>query len=259
MLLDLHPEYANGYKSPVQIARVVTEKWVEENAYCPHCGAEHLTKEANNSPVLDFQCPVCHQGFELKSKSSKLGRKIVDGAYSTMISRIVSSTNPDFFFMNYRKDENKVSDFLIIPKHFVTESIIEKRLPLSENARRAGWTGCNILVDRIPLDGLIYIVKDSSILEKDAVISKLKRTEFLADIDVPKRGWLVDIMKCIDMLETDDFKLSELYDFEKELQKLHPNNNHIQAKIRQQLQLLRDKGYIEFSGRGFYHKKEIEL
>lgn len=181
MELSLNLSYADGYKSRSQIARVITETWVSQNAYCPHCGCGTLVKYVNNSPVLDFHCPICKQGFELKSKSGKYGRKIVDGEYSTMISRITSSTNPDFFFLNYQLDTNRVTDFLLIPKQFITESIIEKRQPLSASARRAGWTGCNILVERIPTDGRIFIVKDSVVCQKDDVLSKLREreTEFL--------------------------------------------------------------------------------
>ena len=32
----------------------------------------------------------------------------------------------------------------------------------------------------------------------------------------------------------------------------HPNNNNIQAKIRQQLQILRDKNFLKFTTRGKY-------
>ena len=37
-----------------------------------------------------------------------------------------------------------------------------------------------------------------------------------------------------------------------ELQIKHPQNNFIKNKIRQQLQLLRDKNYLSFSGSGRY-------
>jgi len=39
------------------------------------------------------------------------------------------------------------------------------------------------------------------------------------------------------------------------LAKLHPKNKHIPDKIRQQLQVLRDHGIIEFLGRGEYRIK----
>ncbi|MBQ3398592.1 MAG: hypothetical protein IJG51_06870 [Synergistaceae bacterium] len=34
----------------------------------------------------------------------------------------------------------------------------------------------------------------------------------------------------------------------------YPNNYHIEAKIREQLQFMRDKGFIEFLGDGRYRK-----
>ena len=37
MNLSFNLKLAEGYKSNSQIARVLTEGWVEENAYCPNC------------------------------------------------------------------------------------------------------------------------------------------------------------------------------------------------------------------------------
>ena len=91
---------AQNYKSKSQIARILTENWVSRNAYCPNCGNE-LTDFENNRPVADFYCKKCKEEFELKSKkANKIGKKIVDGAYSTMIERITSDTNPNFFLFN---------------------------------------------------------------------------------------------------------------------------------------------------------------
>ena len=59
-------------------------------------------------------------------------------------------------------------------------------------------------------------------------------------------------MKCIDQLGKPEFSLHELYRFEDDLQLIHPSNQHIKEKIRQKLQLLRDKGFLEFRGRGVY-------
>ena len=58
----------------------------------------------------------------------------------------------------------------------------------------------------------------------------------------------------IDKIKNDTFSLKEIYIFETYLKTKYPNNNHIKDKIRQQLQILRDKGIIEFSGRGSYKK-----
>ena len=54
------------------------------------------------------------------------------------------------------------------------------------------------------------------------------------------------------LIQNNKFVLDDVYAFENELSKLHPENQHIKDKIRQQLQVLRDKDYLEFSGRGIY-------
>ena len=66
------------------------------------------------------------------------------------------------------------------------------------------------------------------------------------------KGWILDIMRCIDTLGKKEFNLDEIYAFEKELSVAHPNNKHIKDKMRQQLQFLRDKGYLGFIGKGSY-------
>ena len=70
--------------------------------------------------------------------------------------------------------------------------------------------------------------------------------------NLDSRGWLLDIMKCIEKMDKKDFSLSEIYQFENYLGLKHPNNNNIQAKIRQQLQVLRDKEFLKFTTRGKY-------
>ena len=42
--------------------------------------------------------------------------------------------------------------------------------------------------------------------------------------------------------------------FEKVLEMKYPSNHNIRPKIRQQLQVLRDRGIIEFLGNGNYRK-----
>jgi type II restriction enzyme len=48
-------------------------------------------------------------------------------------------------------------------------------------------------------------------------------------------------MKCIETLNKKEFCLQELYNFEEILKLKYPNNNFIKDKIRQQLQILRNK------------------
>lgn len=174
-----------------------------------------------------------------------------------MINRIEAENNPNFFFLTYDKTNWCVNNFLIIPKHYFVSDIIEKRKPLSDNAKRAGWTGCNILLNKIPSTGRIFLIKNSEVIKKDKVIEKWKETEFLKDLNNKSKGWLIDVLNCVDLIPYENFKLEDIYKFESDLKLKYPNNNFIKDKIRQQLQLLRDKGLIEFVSRGIYKKKKL--
>ena len=118
---------AERYISSSQIARVLTESWVKKNSYCPSCGNEYLNSFENNAPVADFICTACKSEYELKSKKNAFTLKIVDGAYGTMIQRINADNNPHFFFLNYSLKTFEVQNFLVVPKHYFVDDIIEKR------------------------------------------------------------------------------------------------------------------------------------
>ena len=126
MNLNLRAEIANAYTNPSQKIRVITETWVGKSIYCPSCGNPELSSQKNNSPVSDFYCETCQEEYELKSKKNNLGKKILDGAYSTMISRLADSNNPSFFFLNYEARSLQVKNFMVIPKHFFVPEMIEK-------------------------------------------------------------------------------------------------------------------------------------
>jgi hypothetical protein len=59
-------------------------------------------------------------------------------------------------------------------------------------------------------------------------------------------------LNLVHSLEKTEFDLGEVYAFESKLERLHPANRHIRDKIRQQLQVLRDLGLLQFLGRGDY-------
>jgi len=253
MNLSFETALANDYKSPSQRIRVLTEYWVSKQVYCPNCGHMIIDKYENNKPVADFFCSSCKEDYELKSKKEAIGNKVVDGAYRTMIERLKDSNNPNLFLLSYDLHKCEVLNFLVIPKHFFIPVIIEKRKPLSENARRAGWIGCNILLHSIPQTGKIFFVKNREVEPKEKVLSEWQKTFFLREEkEISTKGWLLDIMNCVERLGSREFTLDEVYDFESILSKKHPQNKHIKGKIRQQLQILRDKGYLEFIERGLY-------
>jgi type II restriction enzyme len=255
MRLDFDKNLIANYSSASQKIRVLSESWVLKEIYCPSCG-ESIFEYQNNKPVADFYCAKCTEDFELKSKQGKFGKKVSAGAYSKMIERINSAEKPNFFFMGYLLELLSVNNFFVVPKHFFISEIIEKRKPLTENARRAGWVGSNILFSKIPKAGQIFYIENGSIVDKKAVLEKWQKTVFLKQVKkADAKGWILDIMNCIDSLNQKEFTLQDMYTFEKDLSRIHPENKNIKPKIRQQLQFLRNKGYLEFLGEGLYKLK----
>ena len=174
MNLSFNISLADGYKSASQIARVLTEDWLARNMYCPICGEISIKKAEPNAPVKDYVCENCKSQYELKSKkdnTDKYETKVNDGVYQTMIGRITSLDNPSFFFMHY--DCNEVNNLIIVPKCFFIPEIIEKRKPLAENARRSGWEGCNILLNKIPDFAKIPIIRNRVVLDSKKVCKEL--------------------------------------------------------------------------------------
>jgi type II restriction enzyme len=248
-------EIAGGYSGSSQRIRVMTENWVSRSAFCPNCG-NILSHFGNNRPVADFYCGNCSEEYELKSKKGNVGRKIVDGAYTSMITRLQSDNNPNFFFLTYDALTFGIRNFLVIPKYFFVPNIIEKRRALNPLARRAGWIGCNILMSNIPDFGKIFYVQNGIIKSKSEVLDRWTKTEFVKSThNIEAKGWLLDILICVERINKKNFSLADVYAFEAYLQAKHPSNHRVKEKIRQQLQTLRERGVIEFLGRGQYRMK----
>jgi len=258
MRLSLNdPNAVQGYKSQSQIVRILTENWFEKNMYCPACGNVSVRKCKDNTPLIDFWCENCNKLFQLKSRGTPLGSKVVDATHDTMIQAIVSNKTPNFFFLHYVPDKLMVHDLVAVPSYFIGTEHIEKRKPLPPTARRAGWVGCNILFGNIPKEGRIPIVCDGSIRTKENVVKQWADFDFISKQKIENRGWVYDILNCINLLGKNQFTLAELYDFEESLSLKHPDNFNIKPKIRQQLQILRDKGLLRFVERGLYRKNWI--
>jgi len=52
-----------------------------------------------------------------------------------------------------------------------------------------------------------------------------------------------------------EFKTSDMYEFVRHFEELHPDNRHVRDKIRQQLQVLRDRGFLVQVERGVWAVK----
>ena len=252
MDLKLNLALGDSYASMTQKTRVISEAWAEKNIFCCSCGGS-LTKSENNTRVLDFTCLECHGEYELKSTRGSFSKKIPDGAFNAMMTRLSDVSSPDFFFLTYDIKSLCVTNFFAVPTYFLDESVIEKREPLSSQARRAGWVGCNIVMNHIPEIGKVFYIRNSEILSKSVVLETWKRNAFLRrKASIEARGWTLAILRNIESLNSREFTLQNMYAFEVLLKKQFPQNHFIREKIRQQLQVIRDAGLIKFIGRGRY-------
>lgn len=245
-----------AYDSGSQTARVLTEGWASNQAFCPHCGHSALERFKNNKPVADLFCVMCAEEYELKSQRHRFGTRVVDGAYGTMCQRLAEQNNPNLMLLNYSL-QSGVRNLFVVPKQFFVTEVIERRKPLAETARRAGWVGCNILLSLIPDAGKVFIVKDGAVLDRDIVLERWQQTLFLRRESDASRGWLLNVLWCVERIGKTDFILEDVYAFETHLSGLYPSNRHVRQKIRQQLQVLRDRGFVEFMGRGRYRSTRV--
>jgi type II restriction enzyme len=252
MDLSLPIEGLRGYKSASQRARVGTESWGAANFFCPACESPRLNAAPRNTVAVDYFCPSCKSPFQLKSQSKPLGFRIVDAAYSEMKRAILEDRTPNLFLLHYDLDTWAVRTVLLVPHFAFALSALEKRPPLSPAARRAGWVGCIILLDKIPVHARITVVTEGTPHAPREVRNSYNRLRPLERLQVEKRGWTLDVLQVVQSLGRMDFTLTDVYAHADTLAELHPKNAHILDKIRQQLQVLRDLGLLEFLGSGSY-------
>jgi len=219
--------------------------------YCPGCDVRSLAKTRPGSPSCDFICTRCEERFELKSCKHRFGSRIPDSAYASMLAAIHTDRAPNLLAIQYSPTFSIVNLFLV-PRYFITESVIEKRPPLGVHARRAGWVGCNILLSRIPIDGRIAVVREGVPAASLDVQTLFLRAKQLKKLPATSRGWTVDVLNAVRSLETTEFSLTDVYRFETHFAESHANNRNVRAKIRQQLQVLRDLGFLAFLAPGRY-------
>ncbi|HLY60391.1 MAG TPA: DpnI domain-containing protein [Terriglobia bacterium] len=252
MNLRMPGKLADNYKNPAQRARVVTESWGEENLYCANCASPKLNRSVHGMQVVDYVCPECQSPFQLKSQSKAFSERIVDAGYEAMRRAIVEGRTPNLLALHYDLARWQVRNLFLVPRFAFPLSCLEKRKPLSPLARRKGWVGCNILLTSIPLDARIQILVEGVPVPASKVREQYARLRPLGKLNQKARGWTLDVLNVVRGIGRREFTLAEVYAHEAALARLHPGNLHVRDKIRQQLQVLRDLGLVEFLGGGSY-------
>jgi type II restriction enzyme len=251
MLLRCDTSIADAYNSQAQKSRVLSERWIESNGYCLSCESDTLRRTSANTRATDFVCPRCQQSYELKAFRVRPKSRLVDGAYSALMGRILDGSVPTLMMLE-RNQQWEIRNLTAIHHLFLTPEVIEPRKPLSVTARRAGWIGCNIRLDRLAPDAQIEVVSSGIFNNRDAARKAFQRFGNLNEISPEKRGWATLTLRMIRNLNSKAFALSDLYDKEEEFARTYPANRNVRSKIRQQLQVLRDLGYLKFLGNGTY-------
>ena len=248
----MNPRLGINYHSLSQQARVITEAWIEDQMYCPSCESQNLERLKAGTRAADFRCAYCLEQYQAKSLSSPISSRIVDSSHQVMIDAIMRNQAPNLMILHYARNVWDVQDLILVPRHLLSVSAIEKRKPLSPSARGAGWVGCNIVLDRLPSAGRIFAVRRGRTIDPSVVRSEWKRFSFAKNLNYAGRTWIADVLTCVEAIGRSAFTLNEVYQFEEELSRLHPENRNIRPKIRQQLQVLRDRGIIRFRSPGDY-------
>jgi type II restriction enzyme len=116
----------------------------------------------------------------------------------------------------------------------------------------------------------------------EEVRERFRRVKPLKDLSVAQRGWTLDVLNIVRRITarnspalrdepahsklnqsrltsaaTNEFTNADVYAYERELAALHPDNRHIRDKIRQQLQVLRDTGFLSQPERGVWHTRVV--
>ncbi len=243
---------AERYRSGAQRARVVTESWAARNMYCVACTSPRLEATPTGSQAIDFLCPRCEEPYQLKSCNHAFGSRVVDGAHNAMVKAIRAGSTPHLLLLQYSLVDATIPNLCFVPKFALTESCLQERPPLRKGTCREGWIGCNIVLSNIPSDARIAIISKRQVVPPSRTRAEYQRSLPLANIRAGQRGWTLDVLRMVRELDRERFSLKDVYAREDYLTALHPENHNIQPKIRQQLQVLRDLGFIEFVSAGQY-------
>lgn len=206
-----------------------------------------------NTPLYDFHSPDCSERFQLKASRKQFGRTVLDSEYHTALTGVMQDAYPSLILLHYDPTKWVVSDLELVHRACITTSCLIPREPLGPNAKRAGWQGCLISLADIPALGRIDVIRDGVVRPQSEVLSQWKQGDRLLEAEPQARGWLADVLRCVERLYS-TFTLENVYSFEAELAAKHPQNRNIRPKIRQQLQVLRDIGLIEFVTPGSYRR-----
>lgn len=96
-------------------------------------------------------------------------------------------------------------------------------------------------------------------MPKAAVLDQWRSTLFLRDAGLNARGWLPEVMRCVEAIGRPGFTLADVYAFEPRLAALYPATAMCGPRSGSSRQVLRDPdqvrdGRLAFNGSGTYRR-----
>ena len=113
------------------------------------------------------------------------------------------------------------------------------------------------MLTKLPEDAIIEVVTNGVPRNTSAVRDEWSKFRFLHTDKRTLGGWGAAVLLCVREMvhqtQSPVFSLDEIYMHSTNaLAEQYPNNNNVKAKIRQQLQVLRDAGILTFLTPGHY-------
>jgi hypothetical protein len=119
---------------------------------CPNCNSKEWIECDVNKKSKDQICKICNKNYQIKCKKITTGQhtkiitskkvKMIGAEYNTTLKSL--DENIDYIVMLYDKNYF-IIDVLNIKSQNLTKENIIPRTPLSKNAKRGGWQGCNLI------------------------------------------------------------------------------------------------------------------
>lgn len=251
MNLQLDQSLAQQYENSSKKMQKITQMWITQNLPCLYCGKSYLIKAETNCQQADFACPSCSEIYVLKYRNSPISDRLPIGAYQPMIQKVESLKNPNFLFLQYDRKELRIQNLFLIPRYFFCADTIERCQPLSNPTRRRGWVGCNILLNRVPAEGYIYVVENGTEYVMQEVLQNRKQTNFMRAYKPRAREWMIDMLN---LIQDKEFTVEEMCAYAPIMEIRYAGITDAELRIKKVLQILRDNGIIVFIGNGKYAK-----
>ena len=223
--------------------RDLCENWFLDNVFCPNCGYEKLNKTPSSAST--FCCSACQNKFLLTYREEKDESQLsveLPFSYNKIISQIESALIPDTFVLFFNEYCDVTRLFLVHKKFITTDAIIQKgNVPF-------------LALDKILGLGIIRFFQYEEDLDGSEILAAYQNAKLAEEESAEFNGWVKDVYLCIVKIGKEEFELNDVYRYVDYLKQKHVNNNTIEAKIRQQLQVLRKRGYLEFLGHGRFRR-----